>query len=180
MSGRTMLGFTIIELMTVMIIAAVLAVIAVPSFNNFAAKRRMEGVFAELHTDLQLARSEAVARSRAVRVTFGPSCYVVHVAAAGSTTACTQTTETISAGDTRIKLLQLAAGTNATLSPQSSLTYVEFEPVRGAASWNGSGSAATIDAASTAGAWQLRAQTLVTGRVQLCSPSGSIEGFATC
>jgi prepilin-type N-terminal cleavage/methylation domain-containing protein len=180
MRCRRASGFTIIELMTVMIIAAILLVIAIPSFNSYFAKRRVEGVFSEMHTDLQLARSEAVARNRAARVTFGTNCYVVHVVIAGSTTTCTQTTETISAGDTRIKLVQLQAGTNATLAPQSSLTFVEFDPVRGAATWNGSGTVAAIDATSTAGPWQLRATALATGRVQLCSPGGTVEGFATC
>jgi type IV fimbrial biogenesis protein FimT len=180
MQRRRAGGFTIIELMTVMVIAAVLLVIAVPSFRDFFAKRRVEGVFSELQTDLQLARSEAVSRGRPARVTFGPSCYVVHVAAPGSSTTCTQTTETVSAGDTKIKLVQLQGGTNAALAPQSSLTFVEFDSVRGTATWNGSGAVAAIDATSTAGPWQLRATTLATGRVQICSPGATVEGFASC
>jgi type IV fimbrial biogenesis protein FimT len=180
MRCRRAAGFTIIELMTTLIIAAVLLVIAIPSFSDFFAKRRVEGVFGELHTDLQLARSESVARNRPTRVTFGANCYVVHVAITGSTTTCSQTTETISAGDTKIKVVQLQVGTNANLAPQSSLTFVEFDPVRGTASWNGSGTVAAIDTSSSAGPWQLRAAALATGRVQLCSPGGTVGGFATC
>jgi prepilin-type N-terminal cleavage/methylation domain-containing protein len=173
-------GFTIIELIAVMIIAAILLVIAAPSFNDFMSKRRVEGVFQELITDLQLARSESVSRNRVVRVTFGTACYVVHDSSPGTSTACTQTTETIDSDDVKIKTVQLASNSNVTLTPQSALTYVEFDPVRGTATWSGSGTAAEVDTGSLAGSWQLRAVATAAGRVRTCSPNASVEGFEAC
>lgn len=173
-------GLTIIELMTVLGVIAILAVIAFPSFNNLIAKRRVEGVFSEMHTDMQLARSEAIARNRAVRVTFGTGCYLVHVASPATTTACTQTTETIDPDDSKVKGVQLQASANAALVPQDSLTFVEFDPVRGTATWDGSGTAAAINVQSSAGAWQLRTVVAAVGRVRTCSPNTSVEGFQSC
>jgi prepilin-type N-terminal cleavage/methylation domain-containing protein len=43
-------GFTIIELMTVLVVVGVLAVIAIPSFNDLLARRRLEGVTTDLST----------------------------------------------------------------------------------------------------------------------------------
>jgi type IV fimbrial biogenesis protein FimT len=173
-------GLTVIELMTVLVVLAILAVLALPSFNNLMAKRRVEGVFGELHTDMQLARSEAVARNRAVRVTFGTGCYVVHVTSPATTTSCTQTTETIDPDDTKVKGAQLQAGTNAALVPLDSLTFVEFDPTRGTATWDGTGTSASVNVESSAGTWQLRSVAASLGRVRACSPNTSVEGFQAC
>jgi type IV fimbrial biogenesis protein FimT len=173
-------GLTIIELMTVLVVIAILAIIALPGFNDLMAKRRVEGVFSELHTDMQLARSEAVARNRAVRVTFGTGCYVVHVTSPATTTTCTQTTETLDPDDRKVKTTQLQTGTNAALVPLDSLTFVEFDPTRGAATWDGTGTAAAVNVESSAGAWQLRAVAAALGRVRACSPNTSVEGFQAC
>jgi len=78
-------GFTTIELMIVVAITAVLIASAAPSFVDFLSKRRVDGVMAELVTDLHYARSEAVSRNATVRITFGPRCYVIHLA--GTTSA---------------------------------------------------------------------------------------------
>ena len=65
-------GFTIIELMTVMVIAGVLLALALPSFNETLARRRLEGQANELVTDLSYAKSEAVARNRSVLLQTNP------------------------------------------------------------------------------------------------------------
>jgi type IV fimbrial biogenesis protein FimT len=56
-------GFTLIELMTVMLILAILMAIAIPSFRDFAADSRTSAVTSDLVTALNLARSEALHRS---------------------------------------------------------------------------------------------------------------------
>ena len=179
---RFVAGFTVIELMTVVVIAAILVVIALPSFNDFLARSRVEGVFRELQTDVQLARSESASRNVPVRMTFGVGCYLIHTHPTGAgASSCTQAgAPTIGASATQIKTTQLQAGTSAAFAPQNSLTYLAFDPIRGTATWDGGAAAGTVNVTSTAGAWQLQVNVLVTGRVQTCSPSASTKGYATC
>lgn len=54
-------GFTIIELLVTMTIAAILVAIAVPSYNNLIASARATEAANELAAALELARSEAAA-----------------------------------------------------------------------------------------------------------------------
>lgn len=56
-------GMTLIELMTAMLVLAILMAIAIPSFRDFAADSRTSAVTTDLVTALNLARSEALRRS---------------------------------------------------------------------------------------------------------------------
>jgi prepilin-type N-terminal cleavage/methylation domain-containing protein len=183
-------GFTMIELMVVVALVAILLAVAAPSFVSYLARQRVEGVASELGTDLQFARSEAVQRNTDVRVTFGTGCYVVHTQPAGATaTTCSQAEGVASAmggaGGTsavEIKTTKLRAGGTAAISPSDSLTWVQFEPVRGAATWDGTAAgAATLDITSTAVASRLRVSiNQAVGRMRVCSPSGSFKGYSAC
>jgi type IV fimbrial biogenesis protein FimT len=72
-------GFTIIELMVVVIIAAILLAIAAPAFNDMLERRRVEGRANELVIDLAYAKSEAVQRNRNVVLMTGGggACYTI-------------------------------------------------------------------------------------------------------
>jgi type IV fimbrial biogenesis protein FimT len=127
-------GFTMVELMTVIVIAGVLATLAVPSFRDMLERRRVEGQANELVTDLAYAKSEAVQRNRSVELLTGGggTCYTIAVmttatppvgncdctAAAGS--RCT------TAGTTELKTVTLTGGATVTNGSE----FI-FEPVRG-------------------------------------------------
>jgi type IV fimbrial biogenesis protein FimT len=53
-------GFTVLELMLTVSIAAILLVIGVPTFQNYGAQQRMNSAISALHSDLILARSSAI------------------------------------------------------------------------------------------------------------------------
>lgn len=57
-------GFTLIELMVMIMVLAVITVMAVPSFNNMLAKQNLNSSAQELITVLNAARSKAVIERR--------------------------------------------------------------------------------------------------------------------
>lgn len=61
-------GFTLVELLTVVSIAAILTAAAVPSFNRFLMSARVSEAESALRGAIELARSEAVVRSTRVGV----------------------------------------------------------------------------------------------------------------
>ncbi len=69
-------GFSIVELMVVVAIAATLAGLAAPSFTSLIADQRIKAAAGELHATLSLARSEAMKRSVSVTVTPKSSNWV--------------------------------------------------------------------------------------------------------
>ena len=176
-------GFTMIELMIVVAVIAVAVALAAPSFRGLLAKKRIEGVASELATDLQYARSEAVSRNATVRVTFGTGCYLLTAQPDGSSPAstCSQTSgPTLGAGAVNIKHVQLQSGATASLSPNASLTYIEFDPVRGIASFSTGSGSGSVNINSSIGSWQLRANVTAVGSMSLCTPGGTVTGYVSC
>lgn len=70
-------GFSLVELMVTLAIAAVLLAIAVPSFSGLVARQRISAAASDLSADLATARADATRRGSAVRVcqsANGTSC----------------------------------------------------------------------------------------------------------
>jgi len=162
-------GFTLIEMMVVVALAAVLLVLAAPNFIATLAKNRFEGVVNEMVTDMQYARSEAVSRNADVTFAVGPTrtCYTVSAAGACNCTA----SPACSGGAVEIKTVQFAdSGAQA-----ASAVSFTFEPVRGALT----GALAQLDMTRAGYPWVLRAEAAAIGRVRICSPSG-LTGYPPC
>ncbi len=64
-------GFTLIEAMVTLALAAILAGLAAPSFSNLMATMQVKATASDLQAGLLLARSEAAKRSQSVRVLSG-------------------------------------------------------------------------------------------------------------
>ena len=66
---RSTHGFTLIELMVVIAVAAILLTLAAPSFSSLIAAQRLRNASFDLVSDLLLARSEALKLQRTVVLT---------------------------------------------------------------------------------------------------------------
>lgn len=170
-------GLTLIETLSTAAIAAVLASSAVSGFGGLLERRQIEGVAAELASDLQFVRSEAVARNQGVRIGFGTapggaSCYVVHTGPAGACTCSDAGTAVCAAPARLVKAVLAPAGGKVIL--QSNVASMLYDPVRGTTS-----PTATISVA-TAGGPGLRHVVNILGRVRTCAPAGGISGYRAC
>jgi uncharacterized membrane protein len=154
---------------------------------------------AELVTDLQYARSEAVARSNPVYVSFRTdprpgsppmTCYTVHTLGITGNCDCRKPPGTACSGVdvVEIKTVQVLATTDVALVPPS-VRRVSFTGVQGFTSWTGH----RPEDADYSTDWQdyvvgvessvsgkLRTSVGITGRPQVCSPDGSMSGAPAC
>ena len=179
-------GFTVIELMAVVVVAAVLLALAVPSLREFTARQRVKAINAELVTDVHFARSESVARKRTVVITFHSddaqmTCYTIFDIDTTPGPECDCRKPLGSACDgvplvTEIKTVQVPRSTSVTLQhPAAPAHSVSFREPQGLADPN---DFRVTVASSISG--KLRTATNVLGRPQACSPDGSIVGVPQC
>lgn len=168
-------GLTVIEMAVTLGVAAVLLGTAVPAFQDFRLRREVEAVAAQLETDLQLARAEAVARNEDVRVSFasgaGGSCYVVHAGPAGSCRCTAGGAVDCSPGDEALRVVALPVTVPVQL--QSRSANILFDPVKGTVT-------PTTTVRVVAAAGELRQVVNVVGRVRTCSPGPALAGYPRC
>lgn len=85
-SGGQSHGFTLVEMMVAIAIIAVLLALAAPSMREMIEMRRLRAINAQLVTDLQYVRSEAIARRAYGRIEFNVdptlplTCYTIYTA----------------------------------------------------------------------------------------------------
>lgn len=149
-------GFTLIELMVTIGIAAILIAVALPSMTEFTARRSLEGVANELSADLHYAKSQAASSNSDISLVT-----TVHGYTIGSTT---NTLKTITL-DTAISLTDAVTAT--------------FDPYR---SLPGANASITITHSKISAS--LRVEVKVTtdalGIIRVCSPGASFGGYITC
>ncbi len=121
-------GFTLVELMGVVAVAAIIAALAIPAFTGMIEMQRLRGIQAQLVTDMQFARSEAISRNTVVRVAFrnteNLSCYTMYTApfvqGAQGSCDCTRGPGNACAGmvdRTEVRTVQVPARSAVTVRP---------------------------------------------------------------
>lgn len=170
-------GFSLIEAMVVVSILAIIVGIAVPSFKEFQANRRLNGFAVELATDIHYLRSEAIARNQKMYIRFGNdaggSCYLLHTGNSGDCT-CTSdgAAQCRDPMNSTVKSVGLADYQGVRL--QANVTSMLFDPVRGTTTPGGS-----INIIADSGK-TIRQVVSIMGRTKTCSPQGSVSGYKVC
>jgi type IV fimbrial biogenesis protein FimT len=178
-------GVTIIELIVVMAVIGILIAIVAPPMRGMMARQQVQGVNAELVTDLQLARSEVTRRSgggTSVGVTFGGdaqmTCYTIHTIAAGVACDCTRTPgqACLPAGlAEEIKTVQVRRASGVALAASSAGgTALTFAPPQGFVA-----PAELFVEVRGDISGLLRTSVNASGRPTVCSPDNSIRGVPT-
>jgi type IV fimbrial biogenesis protein FimT len=154
-------GVTLIETLCVVSIVATSIGLAAPGFSGWKDQQALLGAAAQLETDIQYARSQAVAMNTVVRLSVRTgedgSCYVVHGGTEDSC-SCSATTGAICMGPARL----ISRGVS-----------IAFDPAHG-----------TVTPATTFKLQAATGKTLhqvvnIMGRVRSCSPDNA-PGFKAC
>lgn len=187
-------GLTLVELMIVVAVIAVLAMLAAPSFADFMLIQRLKGVNAQLVTDLQFARSEAVARGNPVRVLFrgnaGVTCYSIFTSTGNSNCDCLKGPGAACSGSMQeIRTVQAVRSDGVVIEVrlEASGNHVgfAFDPVTGGIvglpyDFPMPPIAAFSVNASLDQQRILRTEVSPAGRVTVCAPASTSVGAAPC
>lgn len=170
-------GFTLVELLVVIGILAILVSLAAPSFADFLQRQRLQGHASEMTTNIQYARSEAVARNRSTRISFatdtGGTCYLLHTGAAADCTCSSNGTAQCS-NTAAVVLKSVSLTTASGVAVSANVTTMLFDQVRGTASPAGS-----INFTDNTGN-TIRHIVNIMGRTRTCSPDGAVSGYKPC
>lgn len=169
-SARGQRGATLVEACAVLAIVSIVLGSALPGVDSLRQRHHLQGVAAQLETDLHLARSQAVAMNRTVRLSFAGSganaCYAIHT---GGATDCSCSTGACSGDGSLLGLRRLEGKLPLALS--SNAASLAFSAHYGTVT-----PTATMRVQNAEGD-EIRLVVNITGRVRSCTPSRSLRAF---
>jgi len=153
-------GFTLIELMVAIVVLAIVASMAIPSFTEMMERRRLINATEAIYSDMQNARSEAIKRSIQIVTNIQNGCLTVADKLVSPTFVLSNT----------------CMAAFPSISMVTSRSPIYFDRVRGIT--NPTGGGGTITLTSSSG---LVTKVVISGfgRVRACSPT-KIGGYPTC
>lgn len=169
-------GVSLVEAAVVLAVIAVLLGAAMPSFEHIRQRRHLEGVALQFETDVQHARSLAVARNETVRIGFfagdAASCYVAHTGNVG-TCACDPHGAVTCSGAGQVLRAAHVTG-HGGLTLKANVKAMTFDPTYGTVT-----PTATIRVRIADGT-ELRQIVNVMGRTRSCTPAPGLPGYPLC
>jgi len=197
-------GFTLVELLIAVAVVGVLLMLAAPSFRDLILMQRMKSIHAQLVTDLQYARAEAVSSGAVVNVRLPPrfpgvphTCYIIfqdfsrNYLDDGPSSACDcQVTSGSRCPGTNLRELRtvevpLSSGVRLALPDGQTREEVAFDPKTGGMMLTanelglGTGTAFMATVAID-DARSLSALVGLSGRPRICRPAGSTLPDPAC
>jgi type IV fimbrial biogenesis protein FimT len=175
-TGKTQRGVTWLETCVVLAILGTTSSAALPALGSLIDARRLEGAAVQFATDVQFARSEAVARNQPVRMSWYSqgqlTCYVVHTGLS-SQCICAESGAALCSGSAReIKSVNLPSSQGVAIAANAG--SVLFDPLHGTST-----PTATFRLLGRQGR-AIHHVINVMGRVRSCTPAGGVAGYPTC
>lgn len=169
-------GLTLVEAMVALGVSAVVAGTAVPGFQASIALRDLDGVAAQMETDIALARSAAVAANRTLRISFGNdatgTCYVVHSGSAGDCVCSGDGLPVCTGSALAWRSVSLPSGRPVSLT--SNVRSMLIDPDKGTVTPTG-----TVRVAGNSGKG-VNVVVNIMGRVRQCTPTPPLTGYRSC
>ena len=171
-------GVSLIEAMSVLCVVSLAIGTAIPSLGSLRQKADLAGAAAQVETDVQFARGQAVAFNRTVQLTLretdGATCYIVHTGPAADC-HCSGQEPGASACENGSRLLRAVSFVSqGMVQVRSASKSVTFDPVRGTVT-----PTATLRVEARDGG-RIHQIVNLLGRVRNCSPQASVEGERAC
>lgn len=167
-------GLSLVESLATLGLAAVITGLAAPNLRPLIDLKRLDGAATQLATDLQLARGEALARNRPVRLSLDAAqgCYLVHTGDAADCRCFAAAPAACVNGALAIRSGSWSADERITL--QTSNASLLFDPRHGTAT-----PSATLRVVGADGR-AIQHVVNVMGRLRTCSPLAAVPGYRAC
>jgi type IV fimbrial biogenesis protein FimT len=174
--ARGQRGVTVLESLIAVTVTTVALGAALPGFEQAREQRHLEGVAAQLETDIMHTRSLAVAQNQGVRMGFeslqAGTCYTVHTGAANACTCEASGVATCSAGAEAIRTVYFPA--QGPVAVRSNVRSILFDPRLGTSTPTG-----TLRVVGRSDA-AIHKVVNIMGRVRSCSPTPGLGGLPRC
>ena len=171
-------GVSLVEAMCVLVIVSLTIGGAMPSLASLRQKAELTGAAAQLETDVQFARGQAVALNRTVQLTLreanGATCYILHTGPAANCACGKQEPNAASCSDGSELLRAVSFGNQSLVQVRSVSKSLTFDPVKGTVT-----PTATLRVEARDGQAIHQVVNLL-GRVRSCSPQGRVAGERAC
>ena len=180
-------GFTVIELMLVLVVVGGIVALALPSYSTVLEKRQVTSGAEQLSAFLSTAQIEAVKRNENITLSYAMTdsdtwC----LGSTSGVTACDCTQSDPTAADACVIDAQLRVFSDANLNYPAIMDAMQgdgafvYDPVRGLMVDHTD--AVTLELVSRTGKYALNVQLSVTGRLKTCSKDSSttVPGYDVC
>ena len=179
-------GFTILELMIVLVISAIGVALAVPTYQDVMQRRETTAQAEELAAFMSFAQGEAIKTNRLISV---------HLDWTDEKTWCIGANEGSAPCDCKAGSCSLNGVEKIMRSPENSRFHMNdpstdeyysptlvFDPVRGTMTAAGLGTNHSVILESDNDKWSLRVDVEVTGRIAICSSDSTkaVPGYKAC
>jgi type IV fimbrial biogenesis protein FimT len=175
---RSQRGLSLIEAMMVLTVVSIAIGSALPSLATLRQRADLAGVAAQVETDVQFAKSQAVSSNRTVQLTLRESaegtCYMVHTGPAANCTCSGGANVPASCtGDAEL-LRAVSFVPQGPVQVRSASKSLTFDPFKGTVT-----PTATLRVEGKDGRAVHQVVNLL-GRVRSCSPNGRVVDERSC